>query len=254
MLQIGILGDFDAGKRSHPATNEALRHAADFMHAGVSANWIPTPSLSDGNGKDVLASQDAIWASPGSPYQSFDGMLAGIRYARSCRIPFLGTCGGFQYALIEYARNVLGWLDADSEENGPAARSIIAPVACPAPDRKPGAPKLSGVCNLSVQPCTKLARIYGCHTAAEEYICNFEVNARYLTDFVRSGLRFSAFGEKGELRAIEISDHPFFLATLFQPQLSSVEGDPHPVITAFLHAAASYHAQAGSVTAAVYSR
>ena len=172
-------------------------------------------------------------------------MLAGIEFARRYGVPFLGTCGGFQYALIEYARHVLEWKDANTKENQAAsAHSIITPVACPVPDRRPGAPRLSGVRKLTLKSGTLLARIYGCLVVNEEYFCNFEVNAKYLTDFERSGMTSSASGERGEMRALEISSHPFFVGTLFQPQLGSVEGEPHPLITAFLHAAITYQAAA----------
>ena len=252
MLHIGILGDFDSGLRNHRATNDALRHASEMLHADISANWISTSSLSCATAKQLLAGQDAIWAAPGSPYRSFDGMIAGIQYARSYGVPFLGTCGGFQYALIEYARHVLGWTDADTEENAvPSAHTIISPVACPVPSRRPDAPKLSGRCRLFLKRCTLLGGIYGCSVAVEEYFCNFEVNPGYLSDFEQSGLTTSAFGERHELRAFEISTHPFFIATLFQPQLGSVEGRPHPLIGAFVRAAATYRAAAvGSATGA----
>src|SRR5579883_2340979 len=98
LLQIGVLGDFNPALRNHLATNDALRHASDAMHMNVSANWIGTESLAPGNAMELLAGQDAIWAAPGSPYRSMDGMLAGIAYARKYGVPFLGTCGGFQYA------------------------------------------------------------------------------------------------------------------------------------------------------------
>jgi len=243
-LKIGIIGDFNSGLRSHQATNDALRHAADAMHVNVSANWVPTPTLATGNAKELLAPQDAVWASAGSPYESMDGMLAGIEFARRYGVPFLGTCGGFQYTLIEYARHILGWADADTDENNPSAHPIITPVACPVPERRAGAPKLSGVRRLSLKPGTVLAGIYNCLIANEEYFCNFEVNEKYVTDFHQHGLTASAFGEQGELRAVECRTHPFFVATLFQPQLGSVEGDPHPVVSAFLRAAASYQAAA----------
>jgi CTP synthase (UTP-ammonia lyase) len=249
LLQIGIIGDFDPSMRSHQATNDALGHASESLQADVSANWVPTSTLSHANAGQVLAAQDAIWAAPGSPYRSMDGMLAGIHYARRYGVPFLGTCGGFQYTLIEYARHVLGWTDADTEENTPSGHPVITPVTCPVPDRKPGAHKLSGVRNLSLQAGTRLAGIYGAATAYEEYICNFEVNAAYLRDFERPGLILSAFGEQGELRAIEIAAHPFFIATLFQPQLSSAPGRPNAVVMKFLQAAAVYQAVACGATA-----
>jgi CTP synthase (UTP-ammonia lyase) len=149
---------------------------------------------------------------------------------------------------------MLGWTDADTEENeSPSTHTIITPVACPVPDRRPGAPRLSGVRSLSVKAGTLLSKIYSSSIANEEYFCNFEVNAGYLTDFQRAGLIASAFGERGEMRALEIPRHPFFVATLFQPQLGSVDRDPHPVITAFLQAAANYQAALCGADAAVSS-
>jgi CTP synthase (UTP-ammonia lyase) len=255
LLQIGIIGDFKSGLRNHQATNDALRHAADAMSAHVSANWVPTASLAGGNAKELLAASDAVWAAPGSPYHSLDGMLSGIEFARRHGVPFLGTCGGFQYALIEYARHVLGWADADTRENeSPSTHPVITPVACPVPDRQAGAPRLSGVCKLRLQPGTMLARIYGRHKAHEEYFCNFEVNAEYLSDFERAGLSCSAFGEQGELRAVEIPGHPFFVATLFQPQLGSTEASPHPLVSALLRAAARYQAAACGEAANQFGR
>ena len=196
----------------------------------------------------MLARQDAIFAAPGSPYASMAGMLCGIEFARVYGVPCLGTCGGFQYALIEHARNVMGLSDADTVENGEtSAHWIVTPVACPAPDRRPGAPKLSGRRRLTLRPGSLLAGHYGAPSAEEEYFCNFEVNPEYVAAFEESGLLAAAFGEQRELRAVERAGHPFFMATLFQPQLGSQEGKPHPLLTAYLKAAVGYRSAAGSV-------
>ena len=240
LLHIGILGDFDSGLRTHQATNRALRHAADALRLDVSANWLPTPSLLQPETMELLAAQHAIFASAGSPYRSAEGMLAGIEFARRSNIPFLGSCGGFQYTLLEFARNVLDLADADSQENGDASMNlIITPVTCPVAERAAGAPKLSGRCKLNVKSGSRLEQIYGVHSITEEYFCNFEVNPRYVPAFENARLRFTAFGEHGEVRALELADHPFFVATLFQPQLSSEEARPHPLIMAYLKAAAA---------------
>ena len=253
LIHLGILGDFNPGYRSHRATNDALRHAADALGVSVRANWIPTPSLESASAPDLLSRHDAIFGSPGSPYLSHHGMLAGIRFTRVHGVPFLGTCGGFQYALIEYARHVLGLRDADTEENGRATSApVISPVACPAADRDAAAPRLSGRCAVTLAPGSQLARLYGSTAAIEEYFCNFEVNPKFVARFERAGLSAAAFGGRGELRAVEIPAHPFFLATLFQPQLSSREGGPHPLLTGFLRAAAVYRDTfAGSTVTAV---
>ena len=137
-VRIGILGDFNADFRSHHATNDALQHAArklkidSRIRVGALRRRWPV-----GGARKTLESFDGLWAAPGSPYKSFDGMLKGIEFARRRDWPFLGTCGGFQYAFIEFARNVLNIKDADSAENNSGSKNIIIyPVACAVPDRK----------------------------------------------------------------------------------------------------------------------
>ena len=110
-VRIGILGDFNGDFRSHHATNDALQHAARKLHMAVECKWIPTASLAADGAEKTLETFDGLWASPGSPYKSFDGMLKGIEFARNRDWPFLGTCGGFQYAFIEFARHVLDIAD-----------------------------------------------------------------------------------------------------------------------------------------------
>jgi CTP synthase (UTP-ammonia lyase) len=145
-VRIGILGDFNPEFRSHRATNDALQHAAAKLDITVESQWLPTPSLMEPGAQKVLESFDGLWAAPGSPYKSMDGMLKGIEFSRRRDWPFLGTCGGFQYAVIECARNVLGIKDADTAENNSGSKNIIIyPVACAAPNRSGDAPKLSGV-------------------------------------------------------------------------------------------------------------
>ena len=109
-------------------------------------------------------------------------------------------------------------------------------MSCPAPNRLAGGPKLSGACHLRIEPGSRLAEIYPSLEADEEYFCNYEVNRKYLPDFANAGLRLTAFDDNGELRAIELPGERFFIATLFQPQLSSTEARPHPLIIAFLRA------------------
>jgi CTP synthase (UTP-ammonia lyase) len=238
-VRIGILGDFNIEFRSHHATNDSLQHAAAKLELKVESEWIPTSSLLNPGANKLLEHFDGLWASPGSPYKSFDGMLKGIEFARTRDWPFLGTCGGFQYAFIECARNVLGLKDADTAENNSGSKNIIIyPVSCAVPDRKGNAPKLSGVIpEIRLRPGSYLQSFYGKDSAAEEFFCNFEVNPEYEWAAIEAGFPVVARGKNGEIRAIESPTHRFFVATLFQPQLSSQPNDPHPVVLAFVQAA-----------------
>ncbi|MGA2019485.1 MAG: hypothetical protein ABSH02_02775 [Candidatus Sulfotelmatobacter sp.] len=243
-VRIGILGDFNPEFRSHHATPDSLQHAARKLNLKVDSEWIPTTSVLAPGAEKTLETFDGLWAAPGSPFKSFDGMLKGIEFARRRDWPFLGTCAGFQYALIEFARNVLGIADADSAENNSGSKNIVIyPVACAVPDRKGNAPKLSGaVPEIRLRPGSYLQSFYGKgkEIVTEEFFCNFEVNPEYEWATMEAGFPVVARGAQGEIRAIESPTHRFFVATLFQPQLSSTEKTPHPVVLAFVQAAADW--------------
>ncbi len=240
--RIGILGDFNPEFRSHQATNDAIQHAAAKIGIPIQSEWIPTPSLLDPGMEKRLESFDGIWASAGSPYKSFDGMLRGIEFARRRDWPFLGTCGGFQYALIECARNVVGIKDADSAENNSGSKNIIIyPVACAVPSKDKNAPKLSGmVPEIRIRPGSYLQSFYGKDVVTEEFFCNFEVNPDYEWAAMEAGFPVVARGAQNEIRAIESPTHRFYIATLFQPQLSSTAKNPHPLVLAFAQAVADW--------------
>src|ERR1035437_8591207 len=207
-VRIGILGDFNPEFRSHHATNDSLQHVARKLQLQVESAWLPTPSLLE----------------PGAA-----GTLKGIEFARVHDRPFLATCGGFQYTLIECARNVLGVQDATTAEEDPNAKNIVIyPVACAVPNRDPKAPKLSGVVSqIRLRPGSYLAAFYGKEVIEEEFFCNYELNPEFEWMAMEAGFPVVARGSKEECRAIESPAHLFFVATLFQPQLSSTEANPH---------------------------
>jgi CTP synthase (UTP-ammonia lyase) len=132
--------------------------------------------------------------------------------------------------------------DADSAENNPNAQNIVvSPVGCALPNRPESAPKLSGhVPEIRIRPGSYLERIYEKDVVTEEFFCNYEVNPDFEGAMIEAGFAIAARGAKGEIRALEAPKHKFFIATLFQPQLSSEPGKPHPVIIEFLRAASKW--------------
>jgi CTP synthase (UTP-ammonia lyase) len=244
-VQIGIFGEFDPASPTLPAVEKSIQHAATDLKIKVAAKWLPTDSLLDDQLEHKLEQFDGLWAAPGSPYKSFEGMLRGIEFARRREWPFLGTCGGFQYTLIEVARNVLGMADANSAENTPdSGQIVISPVSCEVPNRADGAPKLSGpVAGLRIRPGSYLHAFYKADVVEEAFFCNFEVNPDFEWAFVEAGFPVVARGERNEPRAVECPGHRFFIATLYQPQLSSKPGKPHPIVVEFLRAAAKWKTQ-----------
>jgi len=238
-VRIGILGDYDPKSPTLPAVAESLRHAAAKLEQPLEPVWIPTLSLVGPDSERLLEGFDGIWAAPGSPYKSMDGMLKGIEFARRRDWPFLGTCGGFQYALIEFARNIVGIADADSAENNSGSKNIVVyPVACAVPNRKGEAPKLSGVIpEIRLRPGSYLQSFYGKDTVSEAFYCNYELNPEFEWCAMEAGFPIVGRGAQGEARAIESPTHKFFIATLYQPQLTSKPDNPHPLVMAFVQAA-----------------
>ena len=134
----------------------------------------------------------------------------------------------------------MGLADADTAENGTDSKPIvITPVLCAVPNRNPGDPKLVGpIAGIRMEPGTALYSIYGGAEAIEEHFCNYEVNPEYVERLKRAGMQLSAWGPQGELKAFELPTHRFFLAMLFQPQRAQKQ--PHPVVVAFVKAAAEF--------------
>ena len=238
-VKIAIIGDFDRAKHSHWATEAALFHAGARTKIDVQPRWVGTQLLRDGDPAEQLGGFDGVWGAPGSPYVSFDGMIRALCWARQSSRPYLGTCAGFQYALIEFTRNVLGITDANTAEEDSTTRNVvITPVECPLPGGAPASPRLGGADGATPVPDTLFERLCGGGERREEYFCNFETNAEFVPRWQSAGLRIAARGPRGEMRAFELPSHPFFIATLFQPQLSSSFARPHPIIEGYLRACA----------------
>jgi CTP synthase (UTP-ammonia lyase) len=227
--RIALVGDYDQAVPAHRAIPEALRLSSERLGVGVDPLWTQTATL--GPGAAQLADIAGVWCVPASPYANTDGALAAIRFARESGRPFLGTCGGFQHALLEYARNVLGRAEADHAETAPdAAMPLIARLSCSLVEQR-------GKVHLAEG--SRLRTIYGTDHAEEGYRCNYGLNPAYESIFHGGPLKVAARDEAGEVRAVELSGHPFFIATLFQPERAALRGVEHLLITAFVAAAAS---------------
>jgi CTP synthase (UTP-ammonia lyase) len=222
--QIAIIGDFDPHNPTHLATNEAIQHAAVWLKESPEFGWLPTSAAEHAD----LSGYHGFWIAPGSPYQSLSGALRAIRYAREVKVPLLGTCGGFQHIIIEFARNVLGIADAAHAESDPyASRPVISRLACSLAGR-----------NLPiklVEP-SLVASLYGSTSVVEQYYCNFGVNPDYVPALSSKDLQVVGSDEEGEIRVVEVRNHPFFVGTLFVPQMRSRVGEPHPLVRGFLAA------------------
>jgi len=227
IIRMVLIGDYDEAITAHRAIPLALDLAATATGCSVAPDWIATPELE--HGAQVLADYDAVWCTPGSPYASMNGALNGIRFAREHNLPFLGTCGGFQHALIEYARNVLGLAEADHTESNPdAALPLITALSC-------SLAEATGEINL--HEGSRIRAIYGQAQVVEGFNCNYGVNPDYQALLRDGKLHITATDDQGDVRAVELDGHLFFIAVLFQPERSALRGVVHPLISAYLQAA-----------------
>jgi CTP synthase (UTP-ammonia lyase) len=227
--QLGIIGDFEKANQTHLGTNAALDSIGTCAF-----EWLATDAQQD------YGRFDGLICSPGSPYRSEQGALDGIRYARENGVPLLGTCGGFQHLVLEYARNVAGVRDAAHAENDPSASVLfLTRLAC----------SLAGkTMSVTIAAGTLAHRCYRSETAEESYYCNFGLNPEYRGKLVEAGMAISGWDETNEARIVELPDHPFFVGTLFVPQMRSTRERPHPLMAGFCGAAAlrSKHGNPGS--------
>ncbi|KQC40141.1 CTP synthase [Frankia sp. ACN1ag] len=224
--RVALVGDRSAEIAAHgriPDLLDALRRRDGLP---VDAYWIPTDEVMAAGPLDGF---DGIWLVPGSPYASEAGALAAVRTARERGIPFLGTCGGLQHVVLEFARSVCGFADAAHAEVDPdAPHPLIVPIAC-ALNGHEGA--------VRITRDSLAERVIGADRTVERYYCSYGINPDHVGLLLAHGLRFSGVDESGDVRVLELPGHPFFLATLFQPELGSDASRPHPVIRGFAEAA-----------------
>jgi len=228
LAKIALIGDYSPQIPAHQAIPLALERARDVARKNVEWEWVSTCDALPRK----LGEFDAIWVAPGSPYQDMDHVLEAIRWARKTQRLFLGTCGGFQHALIEFARNVLGAEHADHAETNPNGESLVVTrLACSLVEKTN---------RVRFSPGSHLRRIYGVESASEGYHCNYGLNPNFKLGLERAGLRFTAHDDSGEVRALELptSEHPFFIGTLFQPERAALAGGTPPLAVALVEAVA----------------
>ncbi|MDB5345840.1 MAG: synthase [Schlesneria sp.] len=223
-----LLGEYDPTRSLHAATSAAIEHSCSLKSIAIDYRWVSTVDIESTDLRNI----DGLWVAPGSPYKNLEATLQAIRIAREQGIPCLGTCGGFQHMILEYARNVLGFDDAHHAEYDPyASRLFLTRLACSLVGRE---------MQLKFTPDSQVAQCYGAITAHEQYYCNFGVNPESV-DLLRQGpLRISGHDAEGEVRVIELPGHPFFVGTLFVPQTQSTIEQPHPLVSGFVTAVAEH--------------
>ena len=227
-IKIGLIGDYNPDVTAHKAIPPALNLSALKSRCQIEYQWLETESINKKYIKEINSFQ-GFWAVPASPYNDMNGALTVIRFARENKIPFLGTCGGFQHAIIEYFRNVIGIKNADNYENNPDSNEpVITPLSCSMVEKNG---------EIFLEKDTFVKKIFNSDKTSETYHCNYGFNHDYLEMLKKSDMKISGYDSNHEVRIVELKNHPFFVATLFQPERSSLENKNHPLIDAFTSAA-----------------
>jgi CTP synthase (UTP-ammonia lyase) len=231
VISIALVGDRSPAVRAHARIPKLLDSLREEDHLDLDAYWVPTPEAAD---PSALRGFAGVWLMPGSPYRSEAGAITAVHTARTSGIPFLGTCGGFQHAMLEYARNVCGMPQARHAENGPAASgadALITELACSLAGHEAAVNLTAG---------SRAEELIGASRTIESYHCAYGVAAGHLDLLRAHGMRFTGVDDDGAVRVAELPGHPFFVATLFQPELAA--DGVHPLIRGFARAAADHQA------------
>jgi len=226
-----------------------------FIHAGatneckVNIEWIHSESLSADNVEEKLEGLDGVLVAPGFGERGIEGKIAAIQFVRENNIPFFGICLGMQMAVIEYARNVIGWQNAHSVEMD---NTTDHPVIHLMEDQKDISNK-GGTMRLGAYSCrikkdTLASRIYGKTNISERHRHRYEFNNKYLKDFEGKGLLATGINPENDLvEMVELPSHPFYIGVQFHPELKSTVMNPHPLFVHFVKAALAYSLQKKSV-------
>ena len=227
---------------------EALLHGGIANNVKVKLKWIESQDLESSDSIETFfKGTNAILVPGGFGERGSEGKIKAIRYARENRIPFFGICFGMQMAVIECARNLAGLPNASSSEFGPTDEPLIGVLtewidSSQMKHRYKGN-KMGGTMRLGAYPATlipgsRIAEIYGTTEVSERHRHRYEVNIHYQDKIEAAGLKFSGLSPDGVLpEAVEYSDHPWFIAVQYHPELLSKPFEPHPLFASFIKAA-----------------
>ena len=241
-VTVALVGKYTALHDAYISVVESLKHGGFAHNTQVNIKWIYSGDITAENVDELLGDVSGILVPGGFGDRGIDGKILAIQYAREHDIPFLGLCLGMQLAIVEFARNVIGWSDAHSAELDPATTH---PVIHLMPEQD-GIEDIGGTLRLGSYPCaldqtSKAYELYGAETIHERHRHRYEVNNYYRDDLVKHGLKLSGLSPDGKIvEMMELPTHPWFIATQAHPEFKSRPNRPHPLFRGFVEAALSY--------------
>ncbi|MFZ5943963.1 MAG: CTP synthase [Bacillota bacterium] len=244
-VNIALVGKYVELRDAYMSVAESLIHAGISHNTKVNIQWIYSGDVNDENVDMLLKNAHGILVPGGFGDRGVEGKISAIRYAREKKIPFLGICLGMQLAVIEFARNVLGYQDAHSTEFNPETQYPVIDIL---PEQKEIEDK-GGTMRLGKYPCllmrdTKAFAAYGQEEISERHRHRYEFNNDYKGTMESAGLQISGvYAEKNLVEIIELMNHPWFVASQFHPEFKSRPNRPHPLFKDFVGAAYKYNTE-----------
>ena len=238
-VKVAIVGKYVALEDSYLSVAESLRHAGFANNVKVDIDFVDSEGINDNNAKEKLSKYDALLVPGGFGNRGIEGKIATIKYARENKVPFLGICLGMQMAVVEFARDVLGLEDANSEEFDENTKNPVIHIM----DDQKNIENKGGTMRLGSYPCvlkegSKAFELYGKKEIAERHRHRFEYNNDYKQKMEDAGLICSGTSPDGRLvEIIELKDHPFFIAGQFHPEFKSRPNRPGPLFKGLIAAA-----------------
>jgi CTP synthase len=250
-LTIHVVGKYVGYEDSYKSLNEALYHGGFSHRVKVNIKWIEAEALEEPGGDQLLDGADGILVPGGFGNRGTRGMMKAAQVARERQIPYFGICYGFQWATVEYARNVAGLADADSTEVNPetSAKVIYKLRDLLGVDDLGGTMRL-GTYACELAPGSLAQRVYGASLIHERHRHRYEFNCVYEKALHEKGMRISGRSPDGKFVEIaELPGHPWYLAVQFHPEFKSKPTKPHPLFAAFV--GASYAHKTGGLVGQV---
>ncbi|MBV8854382.1 MAG: CTP synthase [Sinobacteraceae bacterium] len=251
-VDIAMVGKYVQIRDSYLSLHEALMHGGLKSRTRVNIHYIESTQLEQ-QGTHSLQGMDAILVPGGFGERGIEGKILAARYAREQGVPYLGICLGMQVAIVEYGRHILGLDDANSTEfNRVTPHPVIALISewldsfrgtqTRDEESAKGATMRLGAQEVVLGAGTRAREIFAKDIIMERHRHRYEFNNNYLDRFRQAGLRFSGFSRDGLVEVIELSNHPWFVATQFHPEFTSTPRDGHPLFTGFIRAARAQRA------------
>lgn len=238
-VDIALVGKYVELQDAYKSIQEAFVHAGVAAGCKVNVHTVQSEFLDNANVGEKIGRMDGILVAPGFGERGLEGKVAAIRYAREHKLPFFGICLGLHMAVVEFARNVLGYDDAASAEVNPkTGHPVIDLMEEQKSTSIKGGTMRLGAYDCELVPGSLIHKIYGRELISERHRHRYEFNNRFLDDFRKAGLVASGVNpQTGLVEVMELPGHPFFLGVQFHPEYKSTPEKPQPIFVAFLTAA-----------------